>query len=194
MSRYSGRAWRQFDPTQTQSAAQTLSSRDPCLVLGLDPGSIRTGYGLVEFSGQIERHVASGCVRPRSSVMVDRLREIFEVITELVERYQPHEVAIERVFVHRNPDSALKLGQARGVALCAAVTLSAPVFEYAPRMIKQSVVGTGTADKTQVSHMIQALLKVPKPLSADASDALAACLCHGQARRVLMLQAKGLEQ
>jgi crossover junction endodeoxyribonuclease RuvC len=162
----------------------------PCRVLGIDPGSLRTGFGVVDCLISSERHIASGCIRARGDTLAARLREIFEAVAALVEQYQPQEVAIERVFMHRNPDSALKLGQARGAALCAAVGAGAPVFEYAPRAIKLAVVGTGAADKTQVAHMIQALLSIKGPMSPDASDALAVGLCHGQARRANHLIAR----
>jgi crossover junction endodeoxyribonuclease RuvC len=138
---------------------------------------------VIDCTLQGERHVASGCIRTQGSEFALRLREIYDAVEALVRQYQPQEVAVERVFMHRNPDSALKLGQARGAALCAAVVGGAMVYEYAPRAIKLAVVGTGAADKTQVAHMIQALLAVKGPMSADASDALAVSLCHGHTRR-----------
>jgi crossover junction endodeoxyribonuclease RuvC len=122
-------------------------------------------------------------VRTRGIDLAQRLRQIHEAVLELVMQYQPQEVAIERVFMHRNADSALKLGQARGAALSAAVAQGAAMFEYAPRAIKLAVVGSGAADKAQVSHMVQVLLGIAQPVTADASDALAIALCHGQARR-----------
>lgn len=158
-----------------------------CRVLGLDPGSLRTGFGVIDCSAAGERHVASGVIRTGGGALVGRLRHIYTEVAALVEQYRPDEVAIERVFVHRNPDSALKLGQARGAALCAAALLGAAVFEYAPRAIKLAVVGTGAADKAQVQFMIQSLLCMGAPLSADAADALAVGLCHGQSRRLLTL-------
>jgi crossover junction endodeoxyribonuclease RuvC len=127
--------------------------------------------------------VASGCLRATGANLALRLRFIHEQVTLLVERFEPDEVAIERVFMHRNADSALKLGQARGVALSAAVARGAVVYEYAPRAIKLALVGTGAADKAQVSHMVQALLAIGRPATADVSDALAIALCHAQARR-----------
>jgi len=153
-------------------------------VLGLDPGSLRTGYGIVDCAGGREAHVASGCLRATGTSLALRLRYIHEQVTLLVERYAPDEVAIERVFMHRNPDSALKLGQARGAALSAAAGRGAAVYEYAPRAVKLAVVGTGAADKAQVAHMVQVLLAIGKPATADVSDALAIALCHAQARRV----------
>lgn len=155
----------------------------PRRVLGLDPGSLRTGYGIVDCVGGSEKHVASGCLRITGANLALRLRYIHEQVSLLVERYEPDEVAIERVFMHRNADSALKLGQARGAALSAAVARGAAAYEYAPRAIKLAVVGTGAADKAQVAHMVQVLLTIGKPATSDVSDALAIALCHAQARR-----------
>jgi crossover junction endodeoxyribonuclease RuvC len=151
-------------------------------ILGLDPGSRITGYGVVDVGRQGVRYVASGCIRVGNGAMSGRLLEIHRHVSELVETYVPAEIAIERVFMHRNPDSALKLGQARGAALCGACHGGAPVFEYAPRAVKQTVTGTGGAEKTQVMHMIKALLSLQGRLSADAADALAIAICHAQHR------------
>jgi len=152
-------------------------------ILGIDPGSQNTGYGIVDWQGGEARYVASGAIRTRGAEFPPRLRQIFEGVQALVREYTPDEVAIERVFMHRNADSALKLGQARGAALCAAVVTGAAVYEYAPRAIKLAVVGTGAADKAQVSTMVQAMLAIAEPSTADVSDALAVALCHGQAQR-----------
>jgi crossover junction endodeoxyribonuclease RuvC len=151
-------------------------------ILGLDPGSRITGYGVVDIAPSGVRYVASGCIRVGNGAMAGRLLEIHRHVTELVNRYTPAEIAIERVFMHRNPDSALKLGQARGAALCGACHAGASVFEYAPRAVKQSVTGTGAAEKTQVLHMVKALLTLQGRLSADAADALAIAVCHAQHR------------
>jgi crossover junction endodeoxyribonuclease RuvC len=115
--------------------------------------------------------------------MNERLRRIFEGIQELIARYHPHEIAIEKVFVNRNVESALKLGHARGAALCA-VPVAMPVFEYTPRAVKLAVVGFGGAEKVQVAHMIRTLLTLEEKVSADASDALAVALCHAHTRRM----------
>lgn len=190
MSRSAGRSWRTFDPSQVVTAPVSASPRAAsCRILGLDPGSLRTGYGVIDCSPRGERHVASGVIRTGGGGFVSRLRHIFVEVAALVEQYRPDEVAVERVFVHRNPDSALKLGQARGAAICAAVGGGAEVFEYAPRAIKLAVVGTGAADKAQVQFMIQSLLALADPLAADAADALAVGLCHGQSRRLVTLVA-----
>jgi crossover junction endodeoxyribonuclease RuvC len=156
-------------------------------VLGLDPGSLRTGWGIIDLTAQGEHHVANGCIRTGSGELAARLRAIYEGIAALMQQYCPQEVAIERVFGHRNPDSALKLGQARGAALTAVCQPGVQIHEYAPRAVKQAVVGTGAADKTQVAHMICALLRISAPLSPDAADALAIGLCHGQTRRLRTL-------
>jgi crossover junction endodeoxyribonuclease RuvC len=151
-------------------------------ILGLDPGSRITGYGVVDVGQGGVRYVASGCIRVGNGDMAVRLLEIHRHVTELVNTYTPGEIAIERVFMHRNPDSALKLGQARGAALCGACHAGAAVFEYAPRAVKQTVTGTGAAEKAQVLHMVKALLTLQGRLSADAADALAIAVCHAQHR------------
>jgi crossover junction endodeoxyribonuclease RuvC len=151
-------------------------------ILGLDPGSRITGYGVVDAGRQGFRYVASGCIRVGEGDMPGRLLAIHRHVTELVAAHAPDEVAIERVFMHRNPDSALKLGQARGAALCGACHGGARVFEYAPRAVKLTVTGTGGAEKAQVLHMVKALLALEGRLSADAADALAIAVCHAQHR------------
>jgi crossover junction endodeoxyribonuclease RuvC len=156
----------------------------PRRILGIDPGSLRMGFGVIECKAGGEAHVASGCIRTMGADLASRLRYIHEQVLAIVLQYEPDEVAIERVFMHRNADSALKLGQARGAALCAAVAQGAAVYEYAPRAIKLAVAGTGAADKAQVSHMVQVLLSIDEPSTADVSDALAIALCHAQNRRV----------
>jgi crossover junction endodeoxyribonuclease RuvC len=181
--RYARRSWRNFDPAVPAERRTASASAMPRRVLGLDPGSLRTGYGIVDCIGGREAHVASGCVRAAGTSLALRLRYIHEQVALLIEKYEPDEVAIERVFMHRNADSALKLGQARGAALAAAAARGAAVYEYAPRAIKLAVVGTGAADKAQVGHMVQVMLAIGKPATADVSDALAIALCHAHARR-----------
>jgi len=157
-------------------------------ILGLDPGSRRTGFGVIECGGAKSTQLAHGCIVVAGNTLSERLRYIFENVHTLIERYQPNEVAIERVFVNRNVDSALKLGHARGAALCAVPT-TMPVFEYAPRAIKLAVVGFGAAEKVQVAHMIRTLLAVDGRISADASDALAVAVCHAHSRRMHAINA-----
>jgi crossover junction endodeoxyribonuclease RuvC len=118
--------------------------------------------------------------------MAERLRLIFDGLQALIDEHGPAEVAVERVFVNRNVESALKLGQARGAALCA-VPKGLPVFEYAPRAIKLAVVGSGGAEKAQVSHMIGTLLQLTQRIGPDAADALAVAVCHAHARRLQLL-------
>lgn len=158
--------------------------RPAARILGLDPGSRRTGYGIIDWTGAAAKYVASGAIVTPDGELPRRLQIIFERVRDLVREYQPAEIAIERVFVSRNPDSALKLGQARGAALCGAFTGVAAVFEYAPREIKMAIVGTGSAEKSQIGHMIKALLALELRLGVDAADALAVALCHAHGRNL----------
>ncbi len=152
------------------------------LVLGVDPGSRVTGFGIIETDGRQSRYVESGCLRLDTDLPVaQRLGAIFEGLVEVIRRTQPRELAIEEVFLSKNASSALKLGQARGAAICAAVTQGLAVSEYAARLVKQSVVGTGAADKEQVQHMVTLMLKPPHKLAADEADALAVALAHANA-------------
>ncbi len=154
-------------------------------ILGIDPGSRLTGYGLIDSDGQHARYVGSGCLKVGGATLADKLGLIFAELTALIGEFKPHQLAIENVFMHRNADSALKLGQARGAAICAAVTCDLPVSEYAPREVKQAVVGKGSADKRQVQHMVRVLLNLAATPQADAADALAIALCHSFQQRVL---------
>ena len=152
-------------------------------ILGIDPGSQITGYGLIDARrrGNDTVLIHFGSIHT-SGEHSTRLRQIFEAVGSLVKEHRPDEVAIERVFVHRNADSALKLGQARAAALCATFEADLPIFEYAARAIKKAVVGRGGAEKTQVQHMVRLLLGLRAEPQADAADALAAALCHCHAR------------
>ncbi len=154
-------------------------------ILGIDPGSRITGFGVIDVSGNRVSYVASGCVRTADGSLPERLKTIYEGVYEVVRSYQPLEMAIENVFMQKNAASALKLGQARGAAICAVVTQGIDVHEYSPTQIKQAVVGRGHADKTQVQHMVTALLKLPETPQADAADALACALCHSNTRQSL---------
>jgi crossover junction endodeoxyribonuclease RuvC len=197
MPKWRAKSWRAIDPDAIgagRGAAAAVVSRLPSApsaarILGLDPGSRRTGYGIIDCRPDGMAHVAHGCIVPRHGAgaadasATERLRAIYEGIEGLIASYRPDEIAVERVFVNRNVDSALKLGQARGAALCA-VPHGTPVFEYAPRAVKMSVVGFGGADKRQVGHMMKALLRLGEPLAADASDALAVAVCHAHSRRL----------
>ena len=159
-------------------------SRDGVVrILGIDPGSRITGYGIVELVGQKAICIANGCLRVGDGALAHRLKSLFGGIEEVIAEYQPQEMAIESVFVHRNVDSALKLGQARGVLISAVAIHSIPVDEYSPTEIKKAVVGKGNASKEQVQHMVKAILNLGKAPASDAADALAVALCHGYHRQ-----------
>jgi len=133
-----------------------------------------------------QQYITSGCIRTGKFPWQQRLQHIFEGLTKIILDFSPDVVAIEKIFVHKNVASALKLGQARGVAIVAATLNGLPLAEYAPRQVKKTVVGNGAADKTQVQHMMQVLLKLSGLPQADAADALAVALCHGQNSRGLV--------
>lgn len=161
-------------------------------ILGIDPGSRVTGYGIIDSDGRHSRHVFSGCICTQSKIFPQRLGEIFAGIQLLVKEHAPEEVAVEQVFMASNAASALKLGHARGAAVTAAVMADLPVFEYSPRAVKQALVGTGAAEKEQVQHMIRLLLGVRQArMSLDESDALAVALCHAHSG-VNSLKLRGL--
>ena len=160
-------------------------------ILGIDPGSRFTGFGIIDVEGQKNTHVHSGCIKTSTKgEFSDRLKEIFTGITAVVREYQPEELAIEKVFMNKNADSALKLGQARGAAMVAAMQGEIGVFEYSPNSIKQAIVGRGHADKTQVQHMIKMLLLLKEPPHEDQADALAAAICHAHSRQTKILMKK----
>jgi len=148
-------------------------------VLGIDPGSRITGYGIVEQQGNRLIHIDNGAIFTDNAVdFPGRLKHIFDGLQKVIEQYQPVEVAIENIFFSTNVQSALKLGQARGAAIVAAVHAGLPVAEYTALQVKQAVVGEGKADKSQVQKMLKALLGLPEIAQADASDALAVAVCH----------------
>jgi len=149
------------------------------LVLGIDPGSVVTGYGLVEKKeGHISCVDAGVISPPENTPFYNRIHYIFRAILEIMQRYKPLEMSIEDVFFAKNVKSSLKLGHARGAALIAAVDCGVKVFEYTPLEIKKAVVGYGRATKEQISSMVQIILKHPKRFGPDTSDALAAAICH----------------
>ncbi len=156
-------------------------------VLGIDPGSRATGFGVVSVSGPKTVYLASGVIRAEGEGFTDRLRVIFDQMSGLLREHEPHEVAIERVFMHRNADSALKLGQARAAAICATFEHPVPIHEYAAREVKQAVTGTGAAEKEQVQMMVARLLGLKGRLQSDAADALAVALCHAHMRTLRRL-------
>ena len=151
-------------------------------VMGIDPGSVVTGYGIIESDGTRSFHVTHGHIRVKGATFVERLGHIHAAIGELLLEWRPSEVAIEQVFLGNNVMSALKLGQARGAAITAVVSRSIPVAEYAPRAIKQVVTGSGGAGKGQVQTMVKALLRVEETLQSDAADGLAIAVCHAHSR------------
>jgi crossover junction endodeoxyribonuclease RuvC len=147
-------------------------------ILGIDPGSRFTGFGIIEVQGDRATHVRHGVIQTGTGEFTERLGVIFEELREVIRAEAPAEVAVETVFLSRNASSALKLGQARGAAICAAISMGLPVAEYSPRSVKQAIVGRGAADKVQVQHMVSVLLQLRETPAEDAADALAVALCH----------------
>ncbi len=154
-------------------------------ILGIDPGSRLTGVGIIEIQGDRVTVVHHGVITAGSGEFTGRLGSIFNGIRELIRQYRPDEAAVESVFVAHNAASAIKLGQARGAAVCAVISGDIPVAEYSPRSVKQAIVGRGAADKVQVQHMVRVLLGVQEDLSEDAADALAVALCHHHTQSTL---------
>ncbi len=207
MPRYRSKAWRDFRPGSSGAGASAADAAAPvpsaprgvasrpleesCRILGLDPGSRLTGWGVIEVDGSDCRCLAHGRIEVGSLPIAQRLARIHAELGDIIGLWRPTEAAVERVFVGRNVDSALKLGQARGAALAAIGVLE--VAEYAPRAVKLATTGFGGAEKLQVAHMMRALLKVEGRLTADAADALAVALCHAQHRRLAgVLQARSI--
>ena len=155
-------------------------------ILGIDPGSRITGYGVIESDGRKSVHIASGCIKLGQGGLPERLGEIYRAVSQVILDYAPTEMAVEEVFVSKNPSSALKLGHARGAAVCAGVMAELEIAEYTPRRIKQAVVGTGAADKEQVQHMIKLILQLKEKLAADQADALAVAICHAHSNSTLL--------
>jgi crossover junction endodeoxyribonuclease RuvC len=153
-------------------------------ILGIDPGSQRTGVGIIEAeaTGKLRCVFRATLTVAGEETFPLRLKRIYDELIDIIEAHAPAEAAIERVFMAKNPDSALKLGQARGAAICAVVGRGLGIHEYAPTAVKQAVVGRGHADKQQVQHMVGMLLNVREPLQADAADALAIAITHAHLR------------
>ena len=148
-------------------------------ILGLDPSLVACGWGVVDMVGTKLTHVAHGVIRPNAKAELPlRLKELFGTITDLIALHDPNEAAVEEAFMKNNAASALKLGQARAACLLASSTQGLPVGEYSARRVKKSVVGTGTADKTQVAHMMNVLMPGCGVKAGDAADALAIAICH----------------
>jgi crossover junction endodeoxyribonuclease RuvC len=191
LARYPMRsAWRAVRPAASEARAPRfhattvrVTAAGSARILGLDPGSLRTGFGIIDCEAGTLRIVAQGCIATAGGPLADRLRIIHTRVAELIVEHAPQEIAVERVFLSKNADSALKLGQARGAAL-AAVPRTLGVHEYAARAIKLAVVGVGGAEKSQVAHMVKQLLRIELKLAADAADALAVAICHASHRRI----------
>ncbi|MGQ0285939.1 crossover junction endodeoxyribonuclease RuvC [Pasteurellaceae bacterium 22721_9_1] len=148
------------------------------IILGIDPGSRVTGYGVIRQSGKQLEYLGSGVIRTSADDLPTRLKRIYAGVSEIITQFQPDMFAIEEVFLAKNANSALKLGQARGAAIVAAVNQNLPVFEYAARLVKQTVVGIGSADKVQVQDMVTRILTLSEKPQADAADALAIAITH----------------
>ena len=155
-------------------------------ILGIDPGSINTGYGIIESKGNHNKHIKNGIIKVKGNTLGEKLKIINTNVIKIIEEFQPDEIAIEKVFMHRNADSALKLGQARGAAITACAMNDLPLFEYSANQVKQACVGKGHAAKEQVQHMIKILLCLDESPLADAADALAIALCHANSRESLL--------
>ncbi len=164
-------------------------------IIGIDPGLQRTGWGVVETDGNRLRHIAHGTATSRArDDLASRLRQLHEALTEIVRLYAPHEAAVEHTFVNKDPAGALKLGQARAVALLVPAQAGLPVAEYAPNQIKKSVVGAGHAEKDQVLHMVKVLLPMCGDPAPDEADALAAAITHAHFSQARAIQIAGAQQ
>ncbi|MCG8325225.1 MAG: crossover junction endodeoxyribonuclease RuvC [Thiotrichales bacterium] len=155
-------------------------------ILGIDPGSNQTGYGIIDIEGNHSRHIDNGIIDISAAGLAEKLRTIHDGITQIILELKPAEIAVEQVFMHRNADSALKLGQARGAAITACACQDLPVYEYTANQVKQATVGKGHAAKQQVQHMIKVLLCLNEVPATDAADALAIAICHGHSREGLL--------
>jgi crossover junction endodeoxyribonuclease RuvC len=171
------------------SAGSAVEAR-MTLILGIDPGSLKTGFGIISHDSGRSEYVTSGIIRLPKVSLPERLKIIYDSLTEIIETHSPQQMSIEEVFLARDAKAAIKLGQARGAAIVAGVNGGMEVFEYAAKKIKQSVVGTGAADKEQVQHMVKSLLKLPAAPSEDAADALAAALCHAHTHQSMIRMAR----
>ncbi|MDF1646961.1 MAG: crossover junction endodeoxyribonuclease RuvC [Legionellaceae bacterium] len=161
------------------------------IILGIDPGSRITGYGLIRAVGNDLKYIDSGCIRTSTDTgLSGRLLDIFNGVRQIMTAFKPDEVAMEQVFMHQNANTALKLGHARGVAMVASASSDREVAEYSPRQIKQAVAGYGAADKEQVKQMVMRLLMLSKPPQTDASDGLAVAICHSHVRQSNLLRSK----
>ena len=159
------------------------------IILGIDPGSRKCGYGLITAEGQRLEYLACGIIRVESLPFNERLQVLFEQLSTLIAEFNPQEAAVEEIFVGKSASSALKLGHARGAAILACTQYKLPIHEYATRKIKQTVTGTGGAEKAQMQHMIKTLLKLSDVPSEDAADALSVAVCHAHTTNTLVRMA-----
>tara|TARA_R110000868_G_scaffold144960_4_gene364550 strand:- start:72220 stop:72771 length:552 start_codon:yes stop_codon:yes gene_type:complete len=155
---------------------------NPNIILGIDPGSRITGYGLIQADGSKLSYLASGCIKTIGDSIPERLKQISADLNQIIIEYKPGEASVEQVFMHANAGSALKLGQARGAAVTTIVQHDIPVAEYSAKQIKQAIVGYGAAAKSQMQHMVKTLLNLSAEPQEDAADALAAAICHAHTR------------
>ena len=169
------------------------ASAVPLRILGVDPGSRVTGFGVVEVQGSRSLCIAQGVIKLPEGPLERRLLLLLTRLRELIAEHRPDEVAMEQVFVKRNVASALVLGQARGAALCAVAEAGLPLHEYAPASIKQAIAGSGRAEKPQVQRMVKILLNLPAVPAEDAADALACALCHAHGRTLKLRTQKALQ-
>jgi crossover junction endodeoxyribonuclease RuvC len=160
------------------------------IILGIDPGSIRTGFGIINSEKNQLSHIAHGTIVAKGDTVASRLHYIHNALCEMISVHKPDEAAIETVFMQVNVQSALKLGQARGAALVALASLDIPIAEYAPRDVKKTATGYGAASKEQMQHMIKIQLKLSSAPQADAADALAIALCHAHYRTSKIAQCR----
>ena len=171
----------------------TSAGHTPLRILGIDPGSRVTGFGLIEVAGTRSVVVAHDVIRLGDAPLPERLLALMTALRGLCREQRPDEVAIEQVFVRKNVASALTLGEARGVAICAIAEAGLPLHEYAPASIKQAITGNGRAEKPQIQQMVRALLNLPAAPLADAADALACALCHAHSRTLKLHTQKILQ-
>lgn len=151
-------------------------------IIGIDPGSRITGFGVIDIEANHAIHVTNGYIKVTGITLAEKLEQIFNEIDAVITEYQPQEASIEKIFMHKNADSALKLGQARGAAIVVCARQQLKIFEYSANQVKQATVGKGHAQKHQVQHMVKVLLCLQQTLQEDAADALAVALCHGHSR------------
>lgn len=184
-------------PLLASASHRATKSTAPVRILGIDPGSRFTGWGVVEATGSKLEHIAHGCIRTGEGALAPRLKSIHDGLAAVIAEHDPAEYAVEEVFMRVNVGTALILGQARGVAVLAGALAGLPFAEYAPAQIKRAVVGSGRADKAQIQHMVRILLKLPTAtvaeMNADAADALAIAICHAHVRGTMQQGHKGLQ-